>query len=51
MMHKNELLYIMLFKYRILKCFEFSDFFNLKYENLFRNTFSLEMLLHVYLFI
>ena len=46
---------MMLFKYQYLEMFlSFQIFFNLKYENLFcdtRDSFSLEMLLHVYLFI
>lgn len=52
---ENELLYIMMLsKYQSVEMFKYSDFFHLKYENLFCETgdsFSLEMLWHVYLFI
>lgn len=45
---------MMLSKYQYLEMLKSSDFFYLKYENLFCDTsdsFSLQMLLHVYLFI
>lgn len=45
---------MMLSKYQSVEMFKYSDFFHLKYENLFCETgdsFSLEMLWHVYLFI